>query len=166
MSQENVEVVSRWARQVVQNVSVHQNDRRSYAAKLQRGEFDQGAGVALDLLHPEVTCTSPLGEVYEGKLNYAHYAGELLETLGDYALSLREVTDLGGDQMLADYGVEMRGCGQWDRRALSHLRRVHPARWVDLSAGRMPHQARGPQSRGAGGVGGAAGERGAAVPIG
>jgi SnoaL-like protein len=109
VSQENVEVVSRWARQVVQNVSVHQNDRRSYAAKLQRGEFDQGAGAALDLLHPDVTCTSPLGEVYEGKLNYAHYAGELLETLGDYALSLREVTDLGGDQVLADYGVEMRG---------------------------------------------------------
>ena len=109
MSQENVDVVSRWARQVVANVSAHASEPRSYAAELRDGKPDAGIRAALDLLHPDVTWTSPLGEVYEGKLNCVGYAEQLLEALQSYSLSLRELTDLNGDQVLAEYQVEMKG---------------------------------------------------------
>jgi SnoaL-like domain len=101
--------VTRFARQLVMNVSVRQGETRSYAAELQRGEHDAGMLAALDLLHPEVTFSNPLGEVYESKLNWVRYAGQLLEALGEYSLSLHEVTDLGGDEVLAEHEVEIRG---------------------------------------------------------
>lgn len=109
MSQQNVDVVSRFARQLVTSVSARQGETLSYAAELQAGEHDRGMRAALDLLHPDATFTSPLGEVYEGRLNWARYAGQLLEALGEYSLTLREVTDLGGDEVVAEYEIEMTG---------------------------------------------------------
>jgi hypothetical protein len=79
------------------NVGHHERDRRSYAAPLQSGDFDRDTRAAFDLLHPHVTWTNPLGEVSEGKLNCAPYAGQLLDALGDYSFSLQEVAELTSD---------------------------------------------------------------------
>jgi ketosteroid isomerase-like protein len=109
MSQENVEVVSRFVRQLMVNFSDHQNDPRPQAARLRRGEFDAGSRLAFDLLQPDANWTTRLGEVYEGRLSCAQFAAQILEAWDDYSLSLREVTDLGGDRVLAEYEVQMRG---------------------------------------------------------
>jgi SnoaL-like domain len=120
MSQENVEIVSRFVRQLMANVSDHQSDRRLQAAKLQRGEYDPGSRAALDFLHPDATWTTRIGEVYEGKVSCARFAGQAMEAWEDYSLSLREITDLGGDQVLAEWEVEMRGAasGIWGRSTI------------------------------------------------
>jgi hypothetical protein len=109
MSQENVEIVSRFVRLLMVNFSDHRDDPRSQAARLRRGEFDAGSRAVFDLLQPDATWTTRLGEVYEGRLDCAQFAAQVLEAWDDYSLSLREVTDLGGDRVLAEYEVEMRG---------------------------------------------------------
>jgi len=109
VSQENVEVVSLWASQLIAAVDAHRGDAQSYAAELQGGEFDAGARAALDLLHPAVIWTSALGEVYEGKPDCARFASQLLAASESYSLSLQDVTDLGTDQVLAEYEVAMTG---------------------------------------------------------
>ncbi len=109
MSQENVEIVSRWASQLVATVAAHRGRAQSYAAELEGGELDPDARAALELLHPDVSWTSALGEVYEGKLDCVHFASQLLDASGSYALSLQDVTDLGSDQVLAEYEVQMTG---------------------------------------------------------
>ena len=109
MSQENVEIVSRMLRQLSASFSEHQSDHRSQAAKLQRGEYDRGSRAALDLLHPEATWTTRIGVVYTGKADCGRYVAEILEAWGEYSLSLREITDLGGDQVLAEWKIEAKG---------------------------------------------------------
>jgi SnoaL-like domain len=62
-----------------------------------------------DFLQPDATWTTRLGEVYDGRPSCVQFAAQVLEAWDDYSLSLREVTDLGGDHVLAEYEVEMRG---------------------------------------------------------
>ena len=109
MSQENVEIVSCFMRQLMVSFGDHQDDPRSQAARLRRGEFDAGSRAVFDLLQPDVTWTTRIGEVYEGRLGCAEFAAQVLEPWDDYSLSLREVTDLSGAHVLAEYEVEMRG---------------------------------------------------------
>jgi ketosteroid isomerase-like protein len=109
MSQENVEVVSRYFRQAALNLAAHRQEPRSYAAELERDESDPGAKALLDLFHPDITWTNPLGESFEGKLGCARWADELLNASQAYSVRAPEVDDLGGDQVLTEHRVEMTG---------------------------------------------------------
>jgi ketosteroid isomerase-like protein len=108
VSEENVAIVSRYADELVFNVNLHQSDRRAFAERLRRGEVD-AARAAFDLLDPNVVWTNPLGEVSEGRESCARYTGQLLEAWGDYALALRQCTDVDRERVLAEYEIDVRG---------------------------------------------------------
>jgi hypothetical protein len=109
VSRENVEIVDRYHRQLVANVEAHWEKPRSYAAELERGESDPGSRSILEMMHPDIRWISVAGEISEGKLGCARYADELLGASQSYSLTLCTVTDLGGDQVLTEHVVQMRG---------------------------------------------------------
>jgi ketosteroid isomerase-like protein len=109
VSQENVEITSRYFHQVASNLETHRHTPHSYAQDLERDESDPASRTVLDLLHPDVVWINQLGERYEGKLGCARWADELLNASEIYSVGPPEIRDLGGDRVLTTHKVEMKG---------------------------------------------------------
>ena len=104
-----MEIVTRFLETVISNLDRYWDEPRSYAGALETGESDPGSQETLDLLHPDVRWVDALGGVREGRLAFAQGADELLKLQRSYSLAIVEVTDLGGDQVLASVRVSMKG---------------------------------------------------------
>lgn len=109
MSQENVEAVKRFYGSLVRNVDAHRERPHSYAADVEKGEFDPATSEVLDQMHPDIRWEDALGRVREGTLAYAKGVDELLAALGSYSLAVEEVTDLGGDHALVAVQIAAKG---------------------------------------------------------
>jgi hypothetical protein len=76
---------------------------------MEAGDLDTDSREVLDRLHPDVRWTNALGIAFHGKAACARGVDELMEASQSYSVSLDEVTDLGGDHVLAVVRVGMQG---------------------------------------------------------
>jgi ketosteroid isomerase-like protein len=109
MSRENVEVVQRYFGALIRRLASYWEDPRSISQALKTGDLDRDSREALALTHPDQRWKNALGVVYQGHAECAKGVDELLEASQHYAMSLQEVTDLGGDRVLAALGVSLKG---------------------------------------------------------
>jgi len=109
VSQENVDVVAAYFEQIIRNVRAYQNEPRSYAADLERGESDAASRRVLDLMHPDIRWTNALGDVAVGKLACAKHADELLGATARYNITLEDVVALDATHVLAVTQIAMTG---------------------------------------------------------
>jgi ketosteroid isomerase-like protein len=105
MSQENVEVVRRLYDAAERTFEAYWKDPRSLVAALQEGDLYPEAREVLSYLDPEVewnpVFSAFIGGTRRGHLEFLRAWDEWLAATEDYRISLHEVDDLGGDQVLA-----------------------------------------------------------------
>jgi ketosteroid isomerase-like protein len=109
MSQENVEIVTRYFIAATRRLAAYWKNPRSIAETLRTEDLDADSEELLSHLHPDVRWTNALGIVFEGQAECARGVDELLQASQAYTVTLREVADLGGDHVLAKVAVWMRG---------------------------------------------------------
>jgi ketosteroid isomerase-like protein len=109
MSQENVEVVTRYFGAITRTIATYWENPRSFAKALQAGDLDADSREVLDHLHPDMRWKNMLGIVYEGKLDCARGVDELMEASQSYSVRADEVTDLGDDHVLVVLRLGMKG---------------------------------------------------------
>jgi ketosteroid isomerase-like protein len=102
MSQENVEVVRRFFEAIAQAFDTYWRNPRSLEAAMRAGDLPPEVGEGIRYLDPDVEWhTVFAGVSFRGHLDCARGWDWLLEAAESYSVSLREVADLGGDQVLA-----------------------------------------------------------------
>ena len=110
MSQENVEVVSRYYDAVDRAFLAYWEDPRSAADGLRAGEISPEAVEMMSCLHPSAEWKTALtGVTYRGYGDMASGFDELVDAARTYGIAVKEITDLGGDQVLAGVEAAMRG---------------------------------------------------------
>jgi ketosteroid isomerase-like protein len=117
MSQENVEIVRRFYDAGQRALAAYWKNRRSGAAALEAGDLDPEIEAELAFLHPEVEyggVPSALeGGIAHGHLGWLNAWYAYLGASEDTTLTVNELVDLGGDQVLAvgETTVRWRGSG-------------------------------------------------------
>jgi ketosteroid isomerase-like protein len=111
MSQHNVQAVRRYFDAVIRSIDSYRRRHASPAGGSDAGGLDGGARHVTDHLHADVRWTNLLGLVFEGKRDCTRVVDELMQASRYYSVRLEEVTDLGGDRVLAVQEVAMRGQG-------------------------------------------------------
>jgi ketosteroid isomerase-like protein len=119
MSQENVEIVRRYSEAAERFFASYWADPRSLAAAVEADQPWPEAEAAMGFLHPEVEWKLAFADMtHHGRLDVARGWDEILDAVDDYRVTVREVTDLGGDQVFVTVerflqgrqtGVEMSG---------------------------------------------------------
>jgi ketosteroid isomerase-like protein len=110
MSEENVEIVRRYYEVVQRAFTAYWKGPRSVADSLKEGQVGPEGVEMIRYLHPNVEWTTALtGITYRGYSDLASGFDELMEAAQDYGIRIQEVTDLGGDQVLAVVEPTMRG---------------------------------------------------------
>jgi ketosteroid isomerase-like protein len=110
MSQENVEKVRGYYNAVQGVFGAYWEDPGSAADTLETGEVPQVGVEMLRYLHPNVEWKTALtGITYRGYNDLARGFDELVDAAQNYAIEVQEVTDLGGNQVLAVVEAGMRG---------------------------------------------------------
>jgi ketosteroid isomerase-like protein len=110
MSQENVELVRRSLEASERAFAAYWADPRSLAAAVEADELWPEAEAAYSYLHPEVEWKLGFaGLTFRGRLEVARGWDDILDAVDDYRLTLCEVTDLGGDQVLATIDRSLKG---------------------------------------------------------
>jgi ketosteroid isomerase-like protein len=105
MSQENVELVRRFFEAGQRSVDAYWENPRSASAALQAGTLNPENEAVLAFLDPEVEY-SPLavaveGGVVRGHLGWLKFWDDLMSATEEFESTINELTDLGGDQVLA-----------------------------------------------------------------
>jgi ketosteroid isomerase-like protein len=116
MSQENVDTARRFSEAFERSSRAYWKNPRSLVSALQADELDPEGTELLSYMHPEVewkTAFSLEGETHRGHLEFLEVCDELLGATEDYSVTVREVTDLGGDRVLvvSDLAFKGRGSG-------------------------------------------------------
>ena len=114
MSQENVEIVRRMFEASKRASEAYWRNPYSYADALHSGTLRPEIQDQMRLVHPEVRWTPAFStNTYEGYLGVAQAWDEFLEAAGSYTLTLRELIDSEGDQVVAvmDGTIKGRGSG-------------------------------------------------------
>jgi ketosteroid isomerase-like protein len=109
MSTANVQIVRCYFEAIIRGVESYWEGPRSFADALTAGDLELNGRQVLDHLHQDVRWKNVLGLVFEGKLDCTRAVDELIEASQYYSVGLDEVTDLGGDQVLAVKEIGMRG---------------------------------------------------------
>jgi ketosteroid isomerase-like protein len=110
MSQENVEIVRRYFEAGERFLATYWADPRSLAAAVEADQRWPEAEAAFGFLHPEVEWKLAFADLtYRGRLDVARSWDEILDAVDDYRVAVREVTDLGGDQVFATVERSLRG---------------------------------------------------------
>jgi ketosteroid isomerase-like protein len=109
MSQENVEIVSRYFDLATKRIDAYWQNPRPIADAMQAGELDAESNEMLSYMHADVRWTNALGIVFQGQLDCARGVDQLLEASQTYSVAIEEVIDLGGDHVLAVLRVGLRG---------------------------------------------------------
>jgi len=112
MSQENVEVVRRQFDATERAGEVYRKEPYSYAAAVREGTLPPAVQEMMRYVHPEVEWTPAFStKTYRGYLGVAEAWDEFLEAAEDYTLTLRDLFDSGGDQVVAVVDGAIRGKG-------------------------------------------------------
>ena len=105
MSQENVEVVRRFFEAGQRSLEAYWKNPRSGAAALEAGDMDLEQEEVLAFLHPEVEIYTRdialQGGPVRGHLGWLRMWDDLLAASEDYKITLGELGDLGGSEVLA-----------------------------------------------------------------
>ena len=110
MSQENVEIVRRYFEAVERAWEAYWQGPRSVADSVRAGEVEPEIADAMRHLHPNIEWKSALiGITTRGHQDTVHGVDQLLEAAQDYRTKTQEVTDLGGNQVLAILELAMKG---------------------------------------------------------
>jgi hypothetical protein len=109
MSQDNVEIVTRYYELASKRVDAYWVNPRPVADAMQAGELDPEAHEMLGYMHADMRWTNALGIVFEGKLDCARGVDQLFEASQSYRIIVDEVSDLGGGRVLAAMRVSMKG---------------------------------------------------------
>jgi ketosteroid isomerase-like protein len=109
MSQENVEIVTRYFAAATRRIATYWRDPRPIADALEAGDLDLDSREVLDRMHPDMRWKNALGIVFQGKADCARGVDELLDASQSYSVTVDQITDLGGDHVLAVLEVGMKG---------------------------------------------------------
>src|SRR6185312_17102706 len=110
MSQENVVVVRRYYEAAERTFAAYWEDPRSAVEAVKSGEIGPEAAEGLRYLHPNAEWKTALtGVTFRGYSGMAEGFDQLVDAAGTYRVELQEVTDLGGDHVLAVVGAAMKG---------------------------------------------------------
>src|SRR5919204_203451 len=102
MSEENVEVVRRYFEAVERAFQAYWKDPRGAEAAVKAGEVAPEGVEMARYLHPNCEWkTLMAGITYRGFVGMASGFDQLVEAAQAYAIKLKEVNDLGGDNVLA-----------------------------------------------------------------
>ena len=102
-------MVRRYFAAIIRGADSYREGARSIAGAPKADDLEADGGQVLDRLHPDVRWKNVLGLVFEGKRDCTRAVDELMEASQYYSVTLDEVTDLGGDRVLAIKEVSMRG---------------------------------------------------------
>jgi ketosteroid isomerase-like protein len=112
MSQENVEIVRRSFEALERSVEAHWKNPGSVVDAMNGGDLPPELREMFDCLDPDVEWnTAFAGMSFRGHLGCARGWDWLLEIADDYRVTLVEVTDLGGDRVLAEVHRALKGKG-------------------------------------------------------
>jgi ketosteroid isomerase-like protein len=109
MSQENVEIVRRYFDAVKRGLDAHWDNPRSAAAAMSADDLAPEQREVLGFTHVDVEWRTAFGLTYKGQLDFAKGVDQLLEATNDFWIEVQEVTDLGGDRVLAVVRSAMTG---------------------------------------------------------
>ena len=105
MSQENVEIVRRFFEAGQRSLEVYWKNPRSGAAVLEAGDIDPEQDEVLAFLHPEVEVNTRgialQGGPVRGHLGWLRLWDDILAASEHYKITVRELADLGGGEVLA-----------------------------------------------------------------
>ena len=112
MSQENVEIVRRQFEASERASEAYWKNPYSYADALRSGTLQPEIQDVMGLVHPEVRWTPAFStKTYEGYLGVAQAWDEFLEAAESYTLTLKELIDPEGDQVVAVVDGTIKGKG-------------------------------------------------------
>ena len=116
MSQENVEIAQGFSNAFERASRAYWKDPRSLEEGLKTGDLSPEAAELISYLHPEVewkTAFSLAGETRRGHIEFAKFCDEWLDATEDYAVTIREVTDLEDDRVfiVSDLAFNGKGTG-------------------------------------------------------
>jgi ketosteroid isomerase-like protein len=109
MSQENVEIVTRYFGAIMRSLDTYWEDPRSIAEALESGDLDPNSREVLDHIHPDMRWKNALGHRLSREGRVRKGVDELLEASRSYMVTVDQVTDLGSAQVLAVLGVGLKG---------------------------------------------------------
>jgi ketosteroid isomerase-like protein len=109
MSQENVEIVRRYFDAVKRGLDAHWDNPRSAAAAMSADELTPEQREVLGFTHVDVEWRNAFGLIFKGQLDFAKGVDQLLEATNDFWIDVQEVTDLGGDRVIAVVRSAMKG---------------------------------------------------------
>jgi ketosteroid isomerase-like protein len=110
MSEANVETARRALEAVERSFDALRRDPRSLAAAMEVGDLPPESREAFSYLDPEFEWNSAFAGVsFRGHLECARGIDWLLEAAEHYSVSLLEITDLGGDRVLAVLDRDLKG---------------------------------------------------------
>ena len=110
MSQENVDRVRRFYQGVERAFQAYWADPRSVEEAWQGGDVTPEGAELVRYVHPNVEWkTALMGISYRGYLGIARGWDQLLEAAQEYRIDLKEVADLGDEQVLAVVEAAMKG---------------------------------------------------------
>ena len=110
MSHENVEVVRRYYDATQRAFTAYWEDPRSAADALPAGQLSPEAVEMMRCLHPSAEWKTALtGVTYRGYRDMPSGFDQLVEAASIYRIEIKEIIDLGGDQVIAAVEAAMRG---------------------------------------------------------
>ena len=110
MSEENVELVRSYYEAVQGVFRAYWEDPGSAGESLETGEVPPAGVEMLRYLHPNVEWKTALtGVTYRGYNDLARGFDQVVDAAQNYGIEVQEVSDLGGNQVLAVVEAGMRG---------------------------------------------------------
>jgi ketosteroid isomerase-like protein len=111
MSEENVELARKAFAALERWMAAYWNEPRSPAAALLSGDLEPEDEALWRCLHAEIVWDTAGFGTYRGHLEIAQAWEEIFEIADDYSTSVRELSDLGGDQVFAAVDRTITGTG-------------------------------------------------------
>jgi ketosteroid isomerase-like protein len=114
MSQENVEIAKRFSNAFERASRAYWEDPRSIEEGLKPGKLGPEAAELIGYLHPEVewkTAFSLAGETRRGHVEFARFCDEWLDATEDYAVTIRDVRDIGDERVFIVSDLAFKGKG-------------------------------------------------------
>jgi ketosteroid isomerase-like protein len=110
MSRENTEIVRRYFDAVKRSLDAHWANPRSVAAAMSTDDLTPAQREVLAFTDVDVEWRNAFGLRFSGQLGFAKGVDQLLEATTDFwIVEVPEVTDLGGDRVLAVVKSAMKG---------------------------------------------------------
>jgi hypothetical protein len=114
MSQENVEIAKRFSNAFERASRAYWEDPRSIEEGLKSDSLGPEAAELIGYLHPEVewkTAFSLTGETRRGVTEFARFCDEWLDATERYAVTVRDVRDIGDDRVFIVSDLAFKGKG-------------------------------------------------------